>query len=195
MENKHLDEIRESFLKYISDKTIVFLRNLDLLSAQTDKLFAKAEDAFKELSENVKHSAPKELFCNAELIKKELLNFTTAELGNQAFLNPKKILEFHTKPQPSFNKQFELLIENLLENQRNGYTNYICCVSEQQAKRFHDIFEDQKEKVEYQTPVFSMYQGFIDEDSKTIVYSDHQIFERYHKFHLKNGYAKNRQLH
>lgn len=61
VENKHLDEIRESFLKYISDKTIVFLRNLDLLSAQTDKLFAKAEDAFKELSENVKHSAPKEL--------------------------------------------------------------------------------------------------------------------------------------
>ncbi|APU67965.1 transcription-repair coupling factor [Christiangramia flava] len=194
VENKHLDEIRESFLKYISDKTIVFLRNLDLLSAQTDKLFAKAEDAFKELSENVKHSAPKELFCNAELIKKELLNFTTAELGNQAFLNPKKILEFHTKPQPSFNKQFELLIENLLENQRNGYTNYICCVSEQQAKRFHDIFEDQKEKVEYQTPVFSMYQGFIDEDSKTIVYSDHQIFERYHKFHLKNGYAKKQAI-
>ncbi len=194
VENKQVDEVRESFLKYISAKTIVFIKNLDLLAAQADKLFQKAEEAFKELSKEVKHSAPKELFCDGELVKRELLEFATAELSNQAFLNPKKIIEYHTKPQPSFNKQFELLIENLLENQQEGYTNYICCVSEQQAKRFHDIFEDQKQKVEYQTPVFSMYQGFIDEDSKTVVYSDHQIFERYHKFNLKNGYAKKQAI-
>ena len=194
VENKKLDEVRESFLNYINSKTVIFIKNLDLFTAQTDKLFSKAEEAFKELPKEVKHSEPRELFCNAELIKRELLDFTTAELSNQAFLNPQKTVEFHTKPQPSFNKQFELLIENLVENQQNGFTNYICCVSEQQAKRFHDIFEDQQEKVEYQTPVFSIYQGFIDEHSKTVVYSDHQIFERYHKFHLKNGYAKKQAI-
>ncbi len=194
VENKHLDEVRESFLKYISAKTVVFIKNLDLLSAQTDKLFKKAEEAFKELSEDVNHSAPKELFCNGELIKKQLLDYSTIELSNQAFLQAETLIQFNTKPQPSFNKQFELLIENLIENQEAGYSNFICCVSEQQAKRFHDIFEDQEKQVKYQTPIFSMFQGFIDEDSKTVCYTDHQIFERYHKFHLKNGYAKKQAI-
>ena len=194
VENKHLDEIRESFLKYISAKTVVFIKNLDLLSAQVDKLFKKAEEAFKELSEEIRHSEPKELFCNAELLKEQLLEYTAVELSTQAFMKPEKQLQFNTKPQPSFNKQFELLIEDLIENQEAGYTNFICCVSDQQAKRFHDIFDDQEKEVKYQTPVFSMYQGFIDEDSKTVCYTDHQIFERYHKFHLKNGYAKKQAI-
>ncbi|WP_373057433.1 transcription-repair coupling factor [Zunongwangia sp. H14] len=199
VENKRLDEVRESFLKYISANTIVFVKNLDLFSAQLDKLFSKAEEAFKKLSEEVKHSAPVELFCNAEIIKKQLLDFAVVELSNQPFLknaaaNNGKSIEFNTKPQPSFNKQFDLLIDNLIENQENGYTNYIFCVSEQQAKRFHDIFDDQEREVKYQTIVLSMFQGFIDEDARNVCYTDHQIFERYHKFHLKNGYAKKQAI-
>ncbi|WP_121667271.1 transcription-repair coupling factor [Mesonia aquimarina] len=194
VENKHLDEIRESFLKYIASKTVVFIKNLDLFSAQLDKLFKKAEEAFSQLSSEVKQSEPKELFCDSSLIRKQLLDFSTVELGNQAFLNPTKSIAYQIKPQPSFNKQFDLLIQNLIENTQKGYTNYIACVSEQQAKRFHDIFDDQEQEVKYQTVVFSMFQGFIDEDAKMVCYTDHQIFERYHKFHLKNGYAKKQAI-
>ncbi|MFC0521013.1 transcription-repair coupling factor [Mesonia maritima] len=194
VENKHLDEIRESFLKYIASKTVVFIKNLDLFSAQLDKLFKKAEEAFAQLSSEVKQSEPKELFCDSSLIRKQLLDFSTVELGNQAFLNPSKSIAYQAKPQPSFNKQFDLLIQNLIENNQKGYTNYIACVSEQQAKRFHDIFDDQEQEVKYQTVVFSMFQGFIDEDAKLVCYTDHQIFERYHKFHLKNGYAKKQAI-
>ncbi|MFV8225211.1 transcription-repair coupling factor [Christiangramia aquimixticola] len=194
VENKHLDEVRESFLKYISEKTVTFIKNLDLLTAQADKLFKKAEEAFKQLPQEVKHSEPKELFCNGKLIKEHLLYYTAVELSNTAFLDSAKTIQFNTKPQPSFNKQFDLLIDNLIENQESGYQNFICCVSDQQARRFHDIFEDQEREVKYQTPVFSMFQGFIDEDSKTVCYTDHQIFERYHKFHLKNGYAKKQAI-
>ena len=75
-----------------------------------------------------------------------------------------------------------------------GYTNYIACVSEQQAKRFHDIFDDVEQEVHYKTIVLSLYQGFIDHDNQIICYTDHQIFERYHKFHLKNGYAKKQAI-
>src|SRR5690606_17000332 len=89
---------------------------------------------------------------------------------------------------------FDLLIDNLIENTEAGYTNYIFCVSEQQAKRFHDIFDDQDREVKYHTPVLSMFQGFIDETSKMACYTDHQIFERYHKFQLKNGYAKKQAI-
>jgi len=208
VENKKLDEVRESFFKYISSNTMVFVKNLDLLSGAMDKLFEKAEEAFEGLSEVIKHSKPEELFCTSGLLLKQLLDFTVVELGDQGFLQgggtmrhpqsespiQKEVISFNTKPQPSFNKQFDLLIDNLIENQEAGYKNFIFCASDQQAKRFHDIFEDQDRKVEYKTLVLSLYQGFIDEDSKMICYTDHQIFERYHKFHLKNGYAKKQAI-
>lgn len=194
VENKQLEEIRDSFLHYISSKTVVFIKNLDLFGAQLDKLFAKAEEAFQKLSEDIKHGKPEELFCNATEIKKQLLDFSTVEIGTQAFLNPTSVHQYKTKPQPSFNKNFDLLIENLRQNHNEGYTNYIFCASEQQAKRFHDIFEDQEQEVHYKTIVLSLYQGFIEETSKIVGYTDHQIFERYHKFQLKNGYAKKQAI-
>ncbi|PZW43889.1 transcription-repair coupling factor (superfamily II helicase) [Mesonia algae] len=194
VENKQLEEIRDSFLHYISSKTVVFIKNLDLFGAQLDKLFAKAEEAFQKLSEDIKHGKPEELFCNATEIKKQLLDFSTVEVGTQAFLNPTSVHQYKTKPQPSFNKNFDLLIENLRQNHNEGFTNYIFCASEQQAKRFHDIFEDQEQEVHYKTIVLSMYQGFIEETSKIVGYTDHQIFERYHKFQLKNGYAKKQAI-
>lgn len=194
VENKQLEEVRDSFLHYISSKTVVFIKNLDLFGAQLDKLFAKAEEAFQKLSEDIKHGKPEELFCNATEIKKQLLDFSTVEVGTQAFLNPTAVHQYKTKPQPSFNKNFDLLIENLRQNHNEGYTNYIFCASEQQAKRFHDIFEDQEQEVHYKTIVLSLYQGFIEETSKIVGYTDHQIFERYHKFQLKNGYAKKQAI-
>lgn len=194
VEDKHLDEIRDSFLRYISNQTVVFVKNLDLLTAQADKLFSKAKEAFQKLSEEVKHSEPEALFCDGQLIKSQLQEYTVVELSNQAYMEPEKVIEFQTKPQPSFNKQFDLLIDNLIENQENGYKNYIFCVSEQQAKRFHDIFDDQEKEVKYETITLSLFQGFIDEVGKNVCYTDHQIFERYHKFHLKNGYAKKQAI-
>ncbi len=195
VENKAMQETRESFLKYISAKTVVFVKDIDLLSDRIDKNLEKAKEAFKTLSEDIKHGTPEELFTNSELIKKQLLNFTLVEIGNRPFTKADYTIKLDTKPQPSFNKQFDLLIQNLNENQEKGYKNYIFCVSEQQAKRFHDIFDDADLDVkQYETIVFSAYQGFIDHDLKIACYTDHQIFERYHKFNLKSGYAKKQAI-
>lgn len=195
VENKAMQETRESFLKYIASKTVVLAKDIDLLSARIDKNFEKAEVAFKTLSEDIKHGKPNELFATSELIKKQLLEFTLVEIGDRPFTKADYAIKFDTKPQPSFNKQFDLLIQNLNENHENGYKNYIFCVSEQQAKRFHDIFDDADLDVkQYETIVFSAFQGFIDHNQKIACYTDHQIFERYHKFNLKNGYAKKQAI-
>ena len=193
VENKFLEESRESFFNYISDKTVVFLKNADLMFSRIDDFFGKAEEAFEKLSTDLKHASPKELFCNSELLKRQLLQFSLVEFGASALLSDQKI-QFNTTPQPSFNKQFDLLIDDLNTHHDKGYTNYIACVSEQQAKRFHDIFEDVEQDVHYKTIVLSLYQGFIDHDTQIVCYTDHQIFERYHKFHLKNGYAKKQAI-
>ncbi|AXT51667.1 transcription-repair coupling factor [Aquimarina sp. BL5] len=195
VENKAMQETRESFLKYIASKTVVFAKDIDLLSARIDKNLEKAKEAFKTLSEDIKHGTPEELFASSALIKKQLLDFTLVEIGNRPLTKADYAIKFDIKPQPSFNKQFDLLIKNLNKNHEEGYKNYIFCVSDQQAKRFHDIFDDADLGVkQYETIVFSAFQGFIDHDRKIACYTDHQIFERYHKFNLKSGYAKKQAI-
>ncbi len=192
MANKFLVEKRQSFLTYVAPKTLVFSKNTDLLYARLDDFFEKAKEAFKKLSKDIKHAQPEELFMGGSEFKKHLSDFTLLTMDSQR--EASNSIEFNTKPQPSFNKKFDLLIENLNNYRENGYTNYIFCASEQQAKRFHAIFEEVNEQVHYQTLVFPLYQGFVDDDEKLVCYTDHQIFERYHKFNLKNGYAKKQAI-
>lgn len=197
VENKTLQESRESFLKYIASNTIVFTKNIDLLVGNLDKFFQKAEEAFNDLSKEINHAKPNELFCDGNFIKDQLQDFSLVNFGADNTYNETTTSEkitFNTIPQPSFNKQFDLLIENLEEYHKGGFTNYIFCANEQQAQRFHDIFDDAVQEVHYETVVFPLYQGFVDVDNKLVCYTDHQIFDRYHKFRLKNGYAKKQAI-
>jgi len=194
VENKFMQESRESFLKYISPNTVVFEKNPALIYDRIDAFFAKAEESFAKLSGELKHAEPKELFVDSTLLKNQLEDFLCVHVGPASGAHVGNEIKFNTKPQPAFNKKFDLLIEDLNENREAGFTNYIFCSTEQQAKRLHDIFEEVDKTVHYQTLVFPLFQGFIEQDLKLACYTDHQIFERYHKFHLKNGYAKKQAI-
>ena len=200
LENKFIQENRESFLDYISDKTVLCIENTAFLTSQLDKLFTKAIETFDKLSKDVKHASPEHLFLNEEGFLRKALDFSIIELSNKPLFKTTKTFEYHIQPQPSFNKQFDLLLNNLSDNHFNGYTNYLFCSNEGQANRFHDIFESLDEanhenvRNQYHTIVASLYQGFIDEENQIACYTDHQIFERYHKFSIKNGYTKKQTL-
>jgi transcription-repair coupling factor (superfamily II helicase) len=200
VENKFFQENRESFLDYISEKTVLFIQNTEGFLSQLDKQFAKAEEAFDKLSKDIKHATPEQLFLNQEQFVKRALDFSVVELASKAIFKTTKKFEFHIQPQPSFNKQFDLLLNNLGENHFNGYKNYLCCSNENQASRFHDIFEDIDEansesiRKQYKTMVLPLFEGFIDEENQIACYTDHQIFERYHKFSIKNGYSKKQTI-
>lgn len=200
MENKFMHESRESFLDYINEKTVLFIQNTEGLLSQLDNLFNKAGDAFEKLSKDIKHASPEELFLNQQSFIKRALDFTIVEMGSKPVFKTQKTFEFYIQPQPSFNKQFDLLLNNLNDNHTNGYKNYLFCASESQAKRFHDIFESLDEvnhediRKQYKTIVFPIYEGFIDEENQLVCYTDHQIFERYHKFNIKNGYSKKQTI-
>ncbi len=200
VENKFFQEDRESFLDYISSNTTLFIQNTDALLSKLDSLFAKAEEAYSKLSGTVKHLAPEQLFLNQKAFLKKALDFNVVELGSKAIFNSNKTFEFHILPQPSFNKQFDLLLNNLNDNHFNGIKNYLFCSNEAQAKRFHDIFQTLDEanhesiRKQYDTIKLPLFQGFIDEELQIACYTDHQIFERYHKFSIKNGYAKKQTI-
>ncbi len=199
MANKFLEEKRESFLQYISPKTVVFAKNTDLILKRLDDFFLKAEEAFTRLNSELKHAEPIELFVDGSQLGTQLKAYQLIYLGglfgsDNTQMRQCEVIEFETRPQPSFNKKFDLLIENLNEYRQNNYDNYIFCATPQQAKRLHDIFEEVAGDVHYKTIVLPLFQGFIDDQLKIVCYTDHQIFERYHKFHLKNGYAKKQAL-
>jgi transcription-repair coupling factor (superfamily II helicase) len=200
VENKFLQENRESFLEYINEKTVVCIQNTDHLVSQLDKLFEKAVEAFDKLSKDIKHATPEELFVNQKQFIRKALDFAVVELAKTPLFKVSNTVEFHTQPQPSFNKQFDLLLQNLKENQFNGYQNYLFCSNENQAKRFDEIFQDlddeahENTRKNYKTIVFPLYQGFIDDENQIVCYTDHQIFERYHKFSIKNGYSKKQTI-
>jgi len=200
VENKVFQENRESFLDYISEQTVIFIQDTEDLLSQLDRQFARAEEAFEKLSKDIKHATPEQLFLDQKAFVKRALDFSVVELASKAIFRTTKKFEFHIQPQPSFNKQFDLLLNNLSENHFNGYKNYLFCSNEAQAKRFHDIFETLDEanseniRKQYNTIVLPMYQGFIDEENQISCYTDHQIFERYHKFSIKNGYSKKQNI-
>jgi transcription-repair coupling factor (superfamily II helicase) len=200
VENKLLQESRESFLDYSNEKTVLCIQNTELLGQQLDKLFDKANEAFEKLSKDIQHAPPEELFLNQKQFLKRALDFSVIELHANAVFKTDTKVEFHMQPQPSFNKQFDLLLHNLSENHFNGYKNYLCCSNTNQANRFHDIFEDidaensESIRKQYKTMVLPLFEGFIDEENQIACYTDHQIFERYHKFSIKNGYSKKQTI-
>ena len=200
VENKFLNEKRESFLEYISEKTVLFIQNTEGLLAQLNTLYTKAGEVFEKLSKDIKHASPDELFVNQQAFVKKALDFTIVEMASKPTFKTEKSFEFHMQPQPSFNKQFDLLLSNLNENHSNGFKNYIFCSNDAQAARFHDIFESLDEanheniRKQYKTIVFPIYEGFIDEENRIACYTDHQIFERYHRFNIKNGYSKKQTI-
>ena len=195
IESKVAGEQRTSFLSLLPEETLIFVEDFELFAPKWEKMYQKAQEAFASLKGEIAHLPPEELFCNAQ---EGLRDFAQRYVVRVNPHNPQEIVgkgvSFAMRPQPSFNKRFELLIEHFKEKYNEGYTNYICCVSAQQAQRFLDIFEELHQQVPCELLELSLSEGFTDTANKINCYTDHQILERYHKFNIRNGYAKKQAI-
>lgn len=195
IESKVAGEQRTSFLSLLPEETLIFVQDFELFAPKWEKMYQKAQEAFAALKGEIAHLPPEELFCNAQ---EGLRDFAQRYVVRVNPHNPQGIVgkgvSFAMRPQPSFNKRFELLIEHFKDKYNEGYTNYICCVSAQQAQRFLDIFEELHQQVPCELLELSLSEGFTDTANKINCYTDHQILERYHKFNIRNGYAKKQAI-
>ncbi|HEX7903319.1 MAG TPA: transcription-repair coupling factor, partial [Chitinophagaceae bacterium] len=103
-------------------------------------------------------------------------------------------IEFKTKEQPAFNRQFELLIKDLKNWEAKGFSLYLFAENPKQLERLQTIFDDLKAGIVFNPIAISIHEGFIDEDLKIVCYTDHQVFQRYHKYKVKQAYNKNKAL-
>ena len=93
-------------------------------------------------------------------------------------------IEFHTAPQPEFNKQFEMLADNIAESAADGYETYILSENKAQVERLQNIFASVRKDVSFRSMPLTLHEGFIDRDLKLCLYTDHQIFDRYHRYRI-----------
>ena len=195
IESKVAGEQRTSFLSLLPEETLIFVQDFELFAPKWEKMYQKAQEAFAALKGEIAHLPPEELFCNAQEGLRDFVQRYVVRINPH---NPQEMegkgVSFAMRPQPSFNKRFELLIEHFKEKYNEGYTNYICCVSAQQAQRFLDIFEELHQQVPCELLELSLSEGFTDTANKINCYTDHQILERYHKFNIRNGYAKKQAI-
>ena len=184
---------RRSILEFFGNKGAFIIQNFDKIADRLEELYKKAETAYSRLNDTTQYP-PETLFTNKSEWIEDAQNKSILLLNRSDYLPHETKIIIKQSPQPVFNKQFDLLTDYLNKNHERGYTNIIFCANEPQAKRFHDIFQEMEQVVHYKTIVQPIFQGFEDIDSKNAYFSDHQIFERYHKYQLKSDTAKKQSL-
>ena len=174
------DEKRENFLNILPEASTIVLQDVRLIAGLIDhvsRLTITSEEYEKDLARQV---------ITGEEFLSALTRFTCIEAGSSAYFSSAKHFHFNTSPQPVFNKNFQLLAENLQENFRIGYQNFILSTNEKQIERLRAIFDDQGLDVQFAGLDLTLHEGFIDHELKVCCYTDHQIFERYHRFKIKS---------
>ena len=193
VQKKLLEEGRSSFLDFIASDSVIWTYELSS-SLEFLKL-----NLLSEYDNNVKPEL-KELFDSPDILLEKLRNKKVVEFGKRHFLKNDFEKNFSFSPQPSFNKNFPLLISNLQQNQKQKIKNIIFADTAKQIERLYAIFEDLEKKnaienkVEFTSLLLSLHEGFIDNEGKLACYTDHQIFDRYHRFRLKKKHNRNESL-
>jgi len=191
-------EDKVSILKILSEKTVVWLQDFTMLLDKLNICVKKAEEFANEISSE-ERPIQKLFKENAFIIPgdtiKDLEKFSTVFVsGKKLPFEPDHKVAFDVKPQPSFNKNFELLINQLKDNEAGGITNYIFTDNAKQIERFYAIFSDLNAEVQFIPVKKGLSSGFFDMDLKVAILTDHQIFERFHRFNLRKGFSKDKAI-
>lgn len=198
VQTKLVSEERQSFLEYIPKETTIWLKDYQQSLDIIDKSFHKVEEQFqtiREMSGNSKLiTSPDQLFETQASFTQSLEKFVKIEFGKRFYLAPDEELTLATRPQPSFHKNFSLLADNLKELQQTNYQKFIAAESFKQIERLETIFEEIDPEIKFEGLTASLREGFIDDHEELCVYTDHQIFDRFHRYKGKEKFTKSKAL-
>ncbi|NLJ81856.1 MAG: transcription-repair coupling factor, partial [Bacteroidales bacterium] len=185
--------------------TTLWIQNADLCAEYVQDFYEKMEEKQKT-NENESTYAVSQLFIDKSIFLKSMVDRAVIEcnLSDSLWTTAEKI-SFQTIPQPTFNQNFEWLMSHWMENFEHGIQNYFASENTNQSKRvkniIHEILEthahykdyhsDYKKDIKKELLKFvdiSLHEGFIDKDLKIAFYTDHQVFNRYHRYVVEDKY-------
>lgn len=206
-----LSEEKIPFLQFLPKNSVLVMKDLLYIHDTIERIYNEGFTA-QALTEQLEgkteieqNELRKQLQANIQLVTAQqfaddALNFKRIEFGAK-HVNEEAIIHFNISPQPLFHKNFELLTQSLKDYLLQGYKLYILADSEKQTTRLRDIFNSKEINSEAETtsvadsipfiPVNrTIHEGFVDNDLKVCFFTDHQIFDRFHKYSLKSDKAR-----
>ena len=210
--------VKQCFLHFLDPSTLVVMKDYAYLHDRIGQIYndgfsaqsltEQLEGATEMEAERIRQEMKTELnLVSATDFQRAIVEHVRIEFGKMAetILARKKenmaetkgqnnaVISFDVAPQPLFHKNFQLLSQTLEDYQLKGYTLYILADSQKQQQRLKDIFASEElERYHIQfTPVDkTLHEGFVDNEKKVCFFTDHQIFDRYHKYNLRSDSAR-----
>ncbi len=190
-------EEKVSLMAYFGSEDIVWTQSLMMAAEQMEKILADTHKEYEARLADKEHPIvgtlpkPEEMSCPANEFLHRLLECKIVEYGNSHYFSQAESVKTQSEPQPTFNKQFDLLTANLSDYAERGYRILITVSNDSQEKRLKKILP---ESFNFQLSTFNLSHGFIDHDTKVLCYTDHEIFDRYHKYTVKSLSATHEAL-
>lgn len=196
---KFLTEGNISLLEYISQDSAIWFEDVQFTLDVVEKGYKKSTELWKALPDADKQQNPEWVnplynFADEKNLAAQLQDFPVVEFGKQYFYKASDTISFSQRPQPSFNKDFNLLIHNFKENEKANIQNCIFSDSPKQIERLIAILDDLDKTVTF-TPInLALREGFADTELGLACYTDHQVFDRYYKYKRKKGYERSQAI-
>jgi len=198
IQTKLLQEVRQSFLGFLPEDTKIWIKDFQLTKDVMDECFHKATQEFDQIVRKTKNDKlvlqPSDLFETGAVFAHQSENFTRIEFGRQFYLKSSKSFIWESQPQSSFNKNFDLLVTHLAENEKRGYANILTAENEKQIDRLIGIFKELDPTIQIQSMLLGLREGFEDRQSKIACFTDHQLFERFHRYKTRAKASKSKAL-
>lgn len=186
-------DIQENILGFVGPQAVVWMSDAERTQEIIKKEYEKAVEIHAKIDTPVKHALPNERYLSHLEWQQQIQNYRLVEYGPVYYFKHTQQEIFETLPQPSFNKDFERLNTDLKARKAAGYQNLIFSNQPQQIERLYQIFKDIGEEGEFSALPIALHEGFISPELKLVCYTDHQLFERYHRFRLKEGFKQAKQ--
>jgi transcription-repair coupling factor (superfamily II helicase) len=181
-----IEEVKDSFYDFMPAKSIVWIESPEFARERVNDIYFQAP----EKDENGEPAHRAEQLITGNRLIGDLERFNLIVLGKKPLKPEEKVFRFATEPQPSFNKNFALLGGRLEQNSSEGYTNFIVSESVSQTERLSEIFSETNPNAAFTPVLVNLHGGFTDHELKVVVYTDHQIFDRYHKVKIRGYFTR-----
>ena len=193
-------EEKMPFLSFLPKDTLLVVKDFLYVRDAIDRIYQEgfSDQALTErmegATEQEQHEIMQQMRKESQLIRgqqftSEAIEFRRVEIGHRPSGLPDATIEFHVSPQPQFHKNFDLLQQSLEQYLADGYQLCILADSKKQLERLRDIFSE-KGSVLFDSVEKTLHEGFADNDLRLCVFTDHQIFDRYHKYSLTSDKAR-----
>jgi transcription-repair coupling factor (superfamily II helicase) len=185
-----IEEINDSFTDFLPPSAVIWIDDATFIEEKINNIYSLTVQ--REDSGQI--TGRKNLIMTGNRFFEDCSRFRTIEFGRKGLYEPDRKIEFRTEPQPVFNKNFELLSQKLLSNKLEGYNTYLISENQSQIDRLKDIFAEINPGVSFIPLLINLHSGFTDHDLKICVYTDHQIFDRYHKFRIRGYFTRKESI-